>query len=86
MRTQGQVEIREDFDKAIGAWLEAGSGEEPLSFLRQRGVDLPEGATVTVTPIAAAEGDTLDAHTRTCHEVCVDIKLVKYCYEKCKDK
>lgn len=86
MRTQGQVDIHEDFDKAIGAWLESGSGEEPLSFLRKRGVDLPEGATVTVTPISASGGGVLEAHTRTCHEVCVDIKVVKYCYEKCTEK
>ncbi len=83
MQTQATVEVPDELDAAVGAWIESGQAGDPAPYLQQQGVDLPADAQVTVRALPSSD-DAGKAPKKTCHEVCVNIGIVKYCYERCR--
>lgn len=85
MQTQGTVELPDELDAALGSWLDSGQSGDPARYLQDQGISLPQGAEVSVRPLEGTdEGGFNASPKKTCHEVCINIGVVKYCYERCR--
>ncbi|MEJ7567711.1 MAG: hypothetical protein WKF41_05540 [Gaiellaceae bacterium] len=75
----------EAFERAFEEY--ATSATDPIAFLKERGVEIPAGAEITVKIYGASSEEAVAKQKeRVCWEICVGPPFARFCYEKCKSR